>query len=120
MLRKQNQKKFDIFKAYQTLMMVEKKSEIFESLKPCPVAYYLKTSCSATFKACNLGLQQPYFNSTYQCCVRTGTRLGFCLSFWAKKLGSACHAFQKKTRLDSLYLAKKLGSAQLSSAWLAM
>ena len=39
-------------------------------------------------------------------------RLGFGSSFWAKKLGSARHAFQK-ARLGSPYLAKK---ARFSSA----
>ena len=37
----------------------------------------------------------------------------FWLELLGKKLGSACHAFQK-ARLDSPYLAKKLGSAQLA------
>ena len=42
-------------------------------------------------------------------------RLGFGSSFWAKKLGSARHAFQK-ARLGSArhILQKKLGSARLA------
>ena len=45
---------------------------------------------------------------------RSSARLGFGSSFWAKKLGSARHAFQKAW-LGLPYLTKKLGSA-----WLAL